>query len=285
MTSETLEAPALYIVATPIGNLEDITLRAKRVLETCDLIAAEDTRVTAKLLKLLNLPHKKLISFYDQIEKKKSESLIKQIKEGKLSVALVSDAGTPLISDPGYHLTNEAHKQNVPVIPIPGPSSLTALVSSAGLPSDRLLFLGFLPKKKSQIQTEMTRWASYEASVVFFESAKRITSTVEILSELYPEAQLCLGRELTKLNETIKQGSCSEILPWLQNEAVLKGELAVMINLPKGENNLSEEEVIEQIKTVLAKHPEYKTKQVVEALGSTGLSSKELYNLVLKIKK
>ena len=284
MTTETLESPALYVVATPIGNLEDITLRAKRVLENCDLIAAEDTRVTAKLLQLLGLPKKKLVSFYDQIEQKKAGELIAKIKEEGISLALVSDAGTPLISDPGYHLTKLAHEEEVKVIPIPGPSSLTSLVSASGLPNSRVLFLGFLPKKKNQMKTEMESWSSFNSSVVFFESTKRIVKTMEAMVEIYPQAQVCVGRELTKKNETIRQDSCSSLLVWLKEKAVLKGELAVMVSLPKQEEKVSVEEVTEQIKKFLKSDPSVPTKDLVKRLQDTGFNQKELYQLIIKLK-
>jgi len=284
-TPQTLEKSSIYIVATPIGNLGDISLRALEVLKNCDLIAAEDTRVTGKLLSLLSIKSKKLISFYDQIEQKKAKGLIEKVKEEGISLALVSDAGTPLISDPGYHLIKLAHEENIKVIPIPGASSLTSLVSASGLPSSRVLFLGFLPKKKNLIKIEMQEWKKFKSSIVFFESAKRVVKTIEILSEIYPESQVCIGRELTKKNETIRQDNCLSLLKWLEEDAVLKGELAVMISIPLGETETSPEILKEKIQEILSQDPDIPTREVIQRLDESQTSNKELYNLVLEEKK
>ena len=200
-------------------------------------------------------------------------------------MALVSDAGTPVISDPGYVLCKEAHEQEVKVIPIPGPSSLTALVSASGIASSRVLFLGFLPKKKSQIKTEMSDWHEHKSSIIFFESSKRITNTLEILVELYPESEVCIGRELTKLNETIKKLDCQSMLTWLKEEAVLKGEMVVMVSLPEHKKAVSIDELKEQIKKALQDHPNLRTKDIAGLFSSSRLPAKEIYHLVLEIKK
>lgn len=275
----------IYVVATPIGNLEDITLRAIRILKDCDIIAAEDTRVSLKLLNHLQIKNKKIISYYDQTEQTKAKSLIEKIKKESLSLTLISDAGTPLISDPGYHLIHLAHQKNVKVVPVPGASSLTSLVSSSGLPNSKIHFVGFLPKKDNLKKKEISNWIQYEGSIVFFESTHRIINTLEMISNLSPSCEVCIGKELTKLHETIKTDSCQSILKWLKEEVVLKGELVVMVSLPKEEVKLSSEEMRTLIKNLIVKNPSLSTKEISDTLKDKGFSKKDVYNLVLDEKK
>ncbi len=178
----------IFVVGVPIGNLEDITLRAKRILEEVDVIAAEDTRVARKLLGLLGIGSKKLLSYHDVGEAKQAEHLIALLQKEQWQMALISDAGTPCIADPGYRVVALARQKGIEVSPIPGPSSAIALASSAGLPSDRFLFVGFLPSRLTALRNECASWAtSTAASVIAFESAKRLRVTLEVLAELYPQ--------------------------------------------------------------------------------------------------
>ena len=192
------KGPLLYMVATPIGNLDDMTPRAKRVLAEADLIAAEDTRTTRKLLTHFGIQGKKLVSYHDHGETEQAERLIDQVEGGGLKLAIVSDAGTPGISDPGYRIAAAARARGLSVVPIAGPSALTALVSASGLPSDRLLFVGFPPQRAQALKTEIASWRGLRASIVFFEATRRLGRTLAAIAEEYPEARVAVGRELTK---------------------------------------------------------------------------------------
>lgn len=277
--------PSISVVATPIGNLKDITLRSIEVLENCDLIASEDTRVTLKLLSHLGIKHKKLTSYHDKVEEKKAGLLLDQVEQDDLALVLVSDAGTPLISDPGYHLIREAHKRGIPVSPVPGASSFTSLVSASGLPNAKLFFTGFLPKKEKLRKEEIASWASLGASIIFFETALRLKESLRLIEKAYPEAELCLGKELTKFYETIVTENISEILGKLESEIPLKGEFVLMLSLPERKKDLTEEEKEKLVKTLLEKHPEAPTKELSKLLKEEGVSSKEAYELILKVKK
>jgi 16S rRNA (cytidine1402-2'-O)-methyltransferase len=214
------------VVATPIGNLEDITLRALRVLKEVDLIAAEDTRYTRKLLSHYGITTS-LTSYYDQIETSKAPALIEQLQTGK-SVALVSDAGTPGISDPGYRLVKGAAEAGIKVVPIPGPSMLTALLSVGGLPTDRFVFEGFLPTKKSQRRKALERLRQEERTLVFFESPHRLMDMLADLEEICGDRQVVIGRELTKMFEEVLRGKVSELRILFQ-ERQIKGEVTLLV--------------------------------------------------------
>lgn len=216
----------LYVVATPIGNLEDITLRALRILKEVDVIAAEDTRHTRKLLTHFGIATP-LTSYYDQIETSKTPALLEQLQTGK-SIALVSDAGTPGISDPGYRLVKGAAEAGIVVVPIPGPSTLSALLSVGGLPTDRFVFAGFLSAKKSQRQTTLRNLKQEERTLVFFESPHRLLDTLRDLEHICGDRQIVIGRELTKMFEEILRGRVSELRQLLQ-ERNIKGEVALLV--------------------------------------------------------
>jgi 16S rRNA (cytidine1402-2'-O)-methyltransferase len=192
-------AGTLFVVATPIGNLEDITLRALRTLREVDLIAAEDTRRTAKLLAHHNI-HRPMVSLHEHNEYREAPKLIERIVAG-ISVALVSDAGTPGISDPGEHLVRLAHERQVKVSPIPGPSAIAAALSASGQPASEFVFMGFPPRSGKARQDWMARLAAESRTVVAFESPHRVESTLQGLRELLVERQIQIHRELTKLNE------------------------------------------------------------------------------------
>lgn len=224
--------PVVYVVATPIGNLEDLSTRARRILAAADIIAAEDTRQTQKLLSHLDIRGKRLVSYQDHGEAQRADSLLARITEERLTLALVSDAGTPCISDPGYRLVAAAKAAGVPVHPIPGPSALTALASAAGLPTSRLLFVGFLPPKATAMASEIRSWPATRASIVFFESTRRLGRTLTLIAEIHPGARVAIGRELTKLFEEIVTMDVESATRWLAAHATLKGEAVVMVTLP-----------------------------------------------------
>jgi len=219
----------LYIVATPIGNLEDITLRALRVLKEVDLILCEDTRVTRKLLDRYEIK-KPLLSYHHHSKLSRVEEIRKMISEGK-SLALVSDAGTPGVSDPGNilveHIANNL-RQKVDIVPIPGTSAVSAIASIAGINMNKFCFLGFPPHKKGR-ETFFREVAAAKHPVIYFESPHRFLKNLELLEKLKPNAKLVVGRELTKMFEEIKRGKIGEIREYFQGaEGKVKGEFAIV---------------------------------------------------------
>lgn len=212
----------LYVVATPIGNLEDITLRALRILKEVDLIACEDTRRTGILLKHYNI-EKPLVSFHQHSKLQKIDFLIERLKSGK-NIALVTDAGTPGISDPGGVLIAEAIKNNIKVESIPGPSALAAILAVSGIAADKFLFLGYLPKKKGR-QTLIQKISQSEIPVVLFESPYRIIDNLKSIRGFAGDRYVIIGRELTKKFEEIYRGKISEVLPKIRSQ----GEFVIVI--------------------------------------------------------
>jgi len=217
----------LYIVATPIGNLEDISLRAISVLKSVDFILCEDTRVTRKLMEKFQID-KPSISFHQHSDQQKYELVEKYLNDG-MTLAYVSDAGTPGINDPGGQLIEYLLKKypEIKIIPVPGASALTTALSISGFPLEKFLFIGFMPHKKGR-QTLMKEMAEYEHETVFFESVHRIIKTLEQLSEHLGERQIVVCRELTKMFETIYRGSVAQVLSRLQQDKI-KGEFVVIV--------------------------------------------------------
>lgn len=217
----------LYIVATPIGNLEDITLRALRVLKEVDLIACEDTRHTRKLLTHYGIS-KPLLSYYSHNQFFRVPQILAQLKEGK-SVALVTDAGTPGISDPGAVLIGEAVKEGVLVLPIPGPSALIAALSASGLPTDRFYFQGFLPQKSGRRKNVLASLKGIPATLVFYEPARRLFKLMGEIEEVFGGGvSVAIGRELTKVYEEFLRGTAEELRRKIPAEG-LKGESVVLV--------------------------------------------------------
>jgi len=217
----------LYVVATPIGNLEDITLRAVRILGQVDLIAAEDTRHTRKLLSHLSLS-KPLVSYYKDREAVRSEKIIEELLNGR-DVALVSDAGTPAISDPGAVLVSQCHEHVIKVIAVPGPSALTAALSVAGFTQSSFTFLGFLPSKKSQRMKTLTAHAQDKTAIVFYESPRRVCNTLAECRTVLGERKVFIARELTKIHEELLTGTLAEVLPVLEQRGQIKGEFVILV--------------------------------------------------------
>lgn len=217
----------LYIVSTPIGNLEDITLRALRILKEVDIIACEDTRQTRKLLTKYEIPSKSLIPYHDKNERSKSKHLLNLLLAGK-SIALVSDSGTPLLSDPGYHIINLCIDNNIPIIPIPGPSALLAALTVSGASLTNFQFLGFFPKKQKS-KTETLEKIKKAPVSVLYESPHRIQKTLKLLSETIPDKKIVICRELTKKHEEIIRGTIAEVYNNLK-ERTLKGEIVLIIH-------------------------------------------------------
>lgn len=226
-TNET-KGGTLYIVPTPIGNLEDITLRALRTLREVGTIACEDTRVTANLLRHFEVPQKRLISYFAGNERERLAQLISILRGGD-DIALVSDAGTPGISDPGARLVSAAIDAGIRIVPLPGPTAAIAAVVASGLPTDAVLFEGFLPHKKGR-QTMIRRLASVSATVVLYESPHRIVKALNELAEHFgPTRRACVARELTKFYEEVTRGTLEELAADYASRASIKGELVVVI--------------------------------------------------------
>ena len=218
----------LYVCATPIGNLEDITLRALRVLREVDLIVGEDSRHTRKLLSHYDIHTPFAPSLYQGVEEARVEGVLRALREGK-DVALVSDAGTPLVSDPGYPLVRAAIAAGIRVVPVPGPSSLLAALVASGLPPDRFLFLGYLPRRPGPRRKVLEELAGLEYTCVCLESPHRILATLEELARLFPDRPLVVARELTKVHEEFIRGTTTEVLAEARRRGGLRGELALVI--------------------------------------------------------
>lgn len=215
------------MVATPIGNLEDITLRALRVLREVDLIACEDTRQTRKLLERHGIA-KPLVSYHEHNEITRAQELLNELHGGR-SIALVSDAGTPLIADPGYRLVAQARALEITVSPIPGPSALITALSASGLPTDAFFFGGFLPAKQSQRRRTLDELKSYPATLVFYEAPHRIVEALKDVTEILGPRRVTIARELTKVYEEFLSGDVSEVLGTLAERPAIKGEIVLMI--------------------------------------------------------
>ena len=217
----------LYIVSTPIGNMEDITLRALRILREVDLIAAEDTRRTGLLLKHFEI-QTPLTSYFEGNELKKREYILSKLKEDK-NIALVSDAGTPGISDPGFRLIQLAIKNQIPIVSIPGPSAVITALSVSGLPTDAFLFKGFLPHKSKKRRDLLKELEEVRETLIFYESPHRISETLRDILEILGDREIVLTRELTKVYEEIMRGKVSEILNQV-GDRTLKGEITLVIS-------------------------------------------------------
>ncbi|CAH0532525.1 Ribosomal RNA small subunit methyltransferase I [Vibrio stylophorae] len=227
--SVVVDAATLYIVPTPIGNLADITQRALAVLNQVDIIAAEDTRHTGRLLSHFGI-QTRTMALHDHNEQQKADQVVAQLTEGK-SIALVSDAGTPLISDPGYHLVNRCRQAGVKVVPLPGPCAVITALSASGLPSDRFSFEGFLPPKSKARQDRFTELREASRTLIFYESPHRIMdSLADMLAVLGPDREVVLARELTKTFETIHMAPLGELVAWCQaDDNQQKGEMVLLV--------------------------------------------------------
>ena len=264
----------LYIVSTPIGNLEDITLRALRILKEVDVIAAEDTRRSRKLLTHYGIS-RPLISYWDEKEKVKSVEILERLHSGQ-SVALISDAGTPGISDPGAVLIKKAVEEGISVISIPGPSALIAALSISGLSTQEFAFVGFLPPKKSQRQKTLRDLGLETKTLVFYEAPHRILETLSDMEEIFVERRVALAKEITKIHEDVLRGSISEIISKLE-KSTIAGEYVIVVEGRAEEGKLTTEDALSEVNTLMKKGLGRKeaVKKIAEAYG---LSKKELYD-------
>jgi 16S rRNA (cytidine1402-2'-O)-methyltransferase len=271
----------LYIIATPIGNCQDISQRAIRTLQEVDLILSEDTRHSGNLLKLLGIQNS-LRSLHAHNELAKTKDLIDLLLAGK-SLALISDAGTPLISDPGFPLVKAAHENNIVVSPIPGPSALITALSAAGVPCDSFTFIGFLPAKSSARIARLSECRTIPHTLIFYESTHRIVDSIKDVAEVFgPLSPLVLAKELTKTYETFVRGTCDDVLAWLgQDSGHKKGEFVIIIppRVVESSQNLSSLQLLSLLLTELT------VKQAVKvACAITQENKNELYKAALTIK-
>ncbi len=270
----------LYIVSTPIGNLEDITLRAIRVLKEVGLIAAEDTRHTRNLLNKYEI-ETSLTSYHDHNKEEKAPVLVAQMIEGK-SVALVSDAGTPGISDPGYFLINLAIDQKIPVVPIPGATAAIAALSISGMPTDSFVFEGFLPSKHGQRLKRLQALAKEERTIIFYEAPHKIIKAIEEMLEVFGDRRAVITRELTKIHEEAIRGTLSEILKHLLTGSI-KGEFTVIMHGYSAEPPKQDIDTSEYLKNLMLHRGLSKKEAVAAAAEELGLPKKEVYKESLRI--
>jgi 16S rRNA (cytidine1402-2'-O)-methyltransferase len=216
----------LYLVATPIGNLEDITLRALRILKEVDQIACEDTRHTQKLLSHYEI-HKPLVSYHEHNELTRAPELVLAMEEGA-QIALVSDAGVPLVSDPGFRLVTLSLRHHIPVIPIPGPSALLAALSASGLPNEEFLFVGFLPARSGERRRALERLRIEDRTIIFYEAPHRVDETLTEAREILGDRPACIAREVTKMHEEFLRGRLSEISASTAQRPA-RGEITLLI--------------------------------------------------------
>ena len=274
-------APGLYVVATPIGNLSDITIRALDVLAAADVIACEDTRVTRKLLTRYGISAK-VFSYNDYSDNRKRDRIIEAVSGGQ-SVALVSDAGTPLISDPGYRLVAALREAGLPVVPVPGPSSLLSALAGAGLPTDRAHFAGFLAPKAGARRRELGALAALDATLILLESPNRLAATLADAADLFGSGtEACVCREMTKLHETFDRGTLPELAARYAGETV-KGEVVLLIHSGgSAKQALAPEAVDALLAAALAGGSVRQAADQVAA--ETGLARRGLYQRALELK-
>jgi 16S rRNA (cytidine1402-2'-O)-methyltransferase len=282
MSSVFVESGTLYIVATPIGNLTDISQRALDVLTHVDIIACEDTRHTQRLLSTYSIKNKTL-SLHDHNERQRQDYVATLLQEGK-SIALVSDAGTPLISDPGFHLVRHCRQLNLPVSPIPGACAAIAALSVAGLPTDRFSFEGFLPSKSGARQATLANLLEEPRTMVFYDAPRRAIDTVEdIVKVLGGERHVVISRELTKTFETIHSDTANNLLAWLKEDPnQLKGEMVLIIEGNKIDANAIPAKAIDTLKLLLEEMKPKKACAITAEIYS--VKKNALYEIALSLK-
>jgi 16S rRNA (cytidine1402-2'-O)-methyltransferase len=274
----------LFIVATPIGNLDDITQRALRVLTEADVVACEDTRRTRVLLNHFGIKTRTL-SYHEHNERERADEICKMLLSGK-NVALVSDAGTPLINDPGFRLTNAAIELNLPVVPIPGPTALISALVASGLPSDQFLFAGFLPSRANARREKLEGLGAVPATLVLYEAPHRIAATLKDALEVLGNRQATVARELTKMHEEIARGSLAELLERFGAGTPVRGEIVLVIGAAVDETSSTgatepaSRKLIERVSELESEGLEAKL-ALKRAARELGLKRDEAYRLVV----
>ena len=273
----------LYVVATPIGNLEDITLRAIRILNGVDLIAAEDTRHTARLLSHYRI-RTAMISCHEHNERQRTLELIDKIRSGA-SVALVSDAGTPSVSDPGYRLVRAVVELGLTVFPIPGVSAAVTGLCASGLPTDAFVFLGFAPKKKGKRMDLLASLAPESRTLIFYESPRRVSAFLDEIRAVMGDRRAVLAREMTKLHEEFIRGSLSEILIELADRPEVKGECTLLVDGAALSDTVSDADLVEALRDALAQPGAHLSGLAKTFALQYQLPRKKVYEMALTIQK
>lgn len=275
MTSGTL-----FVVSTPIGNLEDITMRALRILREADAVACEDTRQTRKLLDHYGITTS-MLSYHDHNEASRSEELIERLKGGS-NIALVSDAGTPLLSDPGYRLVHAAVEAGVPVVPIPGPSAALSALAASGLATDQFRFCGFLPPKQGQRRKMLEEVAGEECTLVFYEAPHRILEALEDVTAVLGPRPVVVARELTKMHEEFLRGTAADVHKQLAARPSVKGEITLLVGkktIGKGERVADDTPVADAVAALEAKGMS-RMDAMKQVARERGLSKRDVYREV-----
>ncbi|MEW6332316.1 MAG: 16S rRNA (cytidine(1402)-2'-O)-methyltransferase [Pseudomonadota bacterium] len=278
------DAGTLYVVATPIGNLEDMTPRARRILSEADLIAAEDTRHSGRLLRHFGIGTK-TEAIHEHNERDQVPRLVEILKEGK-SIAFITDAGTPLVSDPGFHLVRAARQAGIRVVPVPGACAAIAALSAAGLPSDRFVFEGFPPARSAARRAVFEKLREEARTLIFYESPHRILESLKDMSEVFgPGREAVLARELTKQFETLRAGGLEELREWVGRDAEQQlGEFVVLVHgVPRAEREVVDPETERVLKILLEELPV--SQAAALAAKITGLKKNKLYEFALALKK
>ena len=273
--------PGLYLVATPIGNARDITLRAIDVLQTADVLACEDTRVTRKLLSVHNIRPDRLVSYHEHNAAEMRPKLIEHLELGKI-VALVSDAGTPMINDPGFRIALDCRELGIPVHAIPGASAVTTGLMLAGLPTDRFMYCGFPPPKQGKRTTWLNELKNTYTTLVFLESAKRLAASLTDMAEVLGDRDVAVVREMTKKFEETRRGKLSDLSIHYQKEGPPKGEITIVVGPPLEGDEMSDAEIDTMLKDAM------KTERIKDAANmvaaASGRSKRDLYNRALALK-
>ncbi len=267
----------LYLVATPIGNLEDITYRAVRILGEVDLVACEDTRQTRKLLDHYGI-HKPTISYHEHNERERTEDLTARLRDGAV-LALVSDAGMPLISDPGFRLVRAAIEAGIPVHPLPGPSAAITALSASGLPTDSFRFCGFPPAKSGQRLRAFEELAGERMTIVFYEAPHRILETLEAVEQAMGGRPVVVARELTKIHEEFLRGTAAEVRTQLAARDAIKGEFTLLIG--KANSPEPDDTPVEEAVSALVRQGTPRMEAIKQVARRRGLSKREVYDRLL----
>lgn len=270
-----MSAGKLYVVSTPIGNLEDMTYRAVRVLKEVQLIACEDTRESRKLLEHFGI-ETRAVSYHEHNEAARAGELVERILDGD-SIAVISDAGTPLVSDPGYRIVHLAVERGVTVVPVPGASAMLSALAASGLPTDSFRFGGFLPAKSSQRRRVLEQIAQETATVIFYETPHRVVEALEDVAAVIGERLVVVAREITKLHEEFLRGTAGEIHDELQKRPAVKGEITLLIGKGDAAATLSPEMTLEAHVEQLIDAGIPRMEAIKEAAKARGLSKREAY--------
>jgi 16S rRNA (cytidine1402-2'-O)-methyltransferase len=270
-------APGLYVVATPIGNLGDITVRALATLAAAETVLCEDTRTSGKLMERFAIKTK-LSPYHEHNAQKARPHILERLQQGA-TIALISDAGMPLVSDPGYRLVKEAVELGIPVTACPGPSAVLTGLALSGLPTDRFLFAGFVPQKQGERRRLFEEFAKLKATLIFFESPHRIIETLQDLAMALPGRAVAVTRELTKLHEEVLRGTASGIAEQLAARASVKGEITLLVGPPQEDEAVSDEDLDDAITQALASMPA--SKAASELAKRFNLNRADIYQRIL----